>query len=152
MDKVKSSYLLCFFGMLLLGFLSTTSAYAKNIHAAAAAGNIKTIKKFLNNGGDVNVIPPPVWISRATSGKTLLHFAIGGGQLETAAYLIDRGADIERTSQVGRPLYYAANLANADMVELLLRRGANIHASDNAGYTARNFIPYTQSRNRAGSD
>ena len=59
-------------------------------------------------------------------GMTTLHILVGLGTTGAVAWLLDRGADIDRRDQQfdSTPLAWAARVGRADMVELLLARGA----------------------------
>jgi uncharacterized protein len=59
-------------------------------------------------------------------GMTTLHILVGLGTTSAAAWLLDRGADINRRDLEfdSTPLAWAARVGRAEMVELLLARGA----------------------------
>ena len=57
---------------------------------------------------------------------TALHYAAVSNHTETAALLLDGGADVNIPTSAGDPpLYQAAHWGRADMVQLLLSRGAD---------------------------
>ena len=68
------------------------------------------------------------------------------------AVLLDAGADIDATSQLGRtPLIVAAATSHsADVVRLLLSRGANVNARDKLGITP--LIAAANADNREAAD
>lgn len=92
------------------------------------------------------------------TGHTALTRACILGRLETAEVLLDRGADVNRFQRLRRvngnaitaasglgktsllpcrpPLVMAAAAGHADMVRLLLERGADLFLRDSAGKTA----------------
>ena len=55
------------------------------LHLAANKGDISLIENLLNAGHDIN--------TSDNEGRTVLHFAAIGGQLEAYKYLVDKGAD-----------------------------------------------------------
>ena len=59
-------------------------------------------------------------------GMTTLHILVGLGTTAAAAWLLDRGADINRRDHEfdSTPLAWAARVGRAEMIELLLSRGA----------------------------
>jgi ankyrin repeat protein len=60
------------------------------------------------------------------------------GNLPVAAYLIDKNADMELRSNDGKTPFLSACISdpereNAELLELLARRGADIHATTHDG-------------------
>ena len=67
-------------------------------------------------------------------GKTCLHWAAIGGQVESTRFLIERGADVNAVAQNGwTPIAYAASWGKAEVVEVLLRYGASLHFTNREG-------------------
>jgi ankyrin repeat protein len=65
-------------------------------------------------------------------GETALHLAVKSKNQELIKVLIDKGADIEASTNIkATPLHYAASFANAEIINLLVERGANVNALDN---------------------
>ncbi|MFC6229799.1 ankyrin repeat domain-containing protein [Paenibacillus allorhizosphaerae] len=62
-----------------------------------------------------------------------LIYAVINNRIESAAYLLDRGADINAMPSGfhfrGTPLHWVAGGDSAEMVEFLVRRGADLHAA-----------------------
>lgn len=62
-----------------------------------------------------------------------LVYALIGGSIDSVAYLLDRGADVNAMPSgfhfLGAPLHWAAHMDQTDMIELLAKRGADLHAS-----------------------
>jgi ankyrin repeat protein len=59
-------------------------------------------------------------------GMTTLHILVGLGTTAATAWLLDRGADINRRDHEfdSTPLAWAARVGRVEMIELLLSRGA----------------------------
>ena len=86
---------------------------------------IRRIQFMIQNSPDlINAV--------GSEGITPLQDAAAKGQLSVAEYLLDHGADVNRTgssgSSVQTPLYRAANNGHKAMVELLISRGADINS------------------------
>jgi len=69
-------------------------------------------------------------------GDTALHLAAETGAVEIVELLVHHEAVDSRNSNHETPLMVAARTANCDCLELLLRLGANVNATDEAGQTA----------------
>jgi ankyrin repeat protein len=89
------------------------------IEDAAEQGDIKTLKKFVKDGGDVN---------QKTFGRsTLLIRASMRGQMAVVRFLLDNGAAIdEKGSNGDTALHLAVLNKHTDIVRLLLDRGASL--------------------------
>jgi ankyrin repeat protein len=86
---------------------------------AARAGDVATIRTLIAHGADPNEA------AGQNNWPPLLH-AIHKGQIQSVNALLDGGAGINRISGDGiTPLMMAAGYGYSDIVELLLRRGAN---------------------------
>jgi ankyrin repeat protein len=76
---------------------------------------------------------------------TALMYAAYRGRLEMAKKLLERGANIECRDSVGNtPLLRACfshgyNEKGTDMINLLISFGANVHAQNRAGVSAKSF-------------
>lgn len=101
------------------------------LHLAVQSGDVAKIQMLLTAGAGADLADD--------TGMTPMHIAAGTdiagvGPLKT---LIDAGADVNKADQDGvTPLMRAADLANADRVDLLLSSGAKADAKDAAGRTA----------------
>ena len=96
---------------------------------AVRKGYIDIVNIFLNDGADVN--------TKTDEGDTLLRMAISNEHPETALLLIQNGADvnfIEKASYI-TPLWLAAGRGQTQVVELLLKYGADLNAKDKCGRT-----------------
>ena len=86
---------------------------------AARAGDVATIRSLIAHGADPNEA------AGQNNWSPLLH-AIHTGQIRSVEALLDGGADINRLSGDGvTPLMMAAGYGYTDIVQLLLKRGAN---------------------------
>lgn len=90
------------------------------------AGNAKAAEVLLEYGADVT--------DRDSEGKTPLHWASQDGRLETAQFLLSRGAPVDAVDNMGggTALHVAST---APMISLLISKGANVMARDKGGGT-----------------
>ncbi len=91
------------------------------VFEAVLMGKIETITEVLRNGtGETEILQ-----ARDNWGLSLLHWAVATGQRKTAAFLINRGADVNARSNNGwRPLKLAREAGDDEMVALLVKSGA----------------------------
>uniref|UniRef100_A0A7S1FMG0 Uncharacterized protein n=1 Tax=Corethron hystrix TaxID=216773 RepID=A0A7S1FMG0_9STRA len=80
-------------------------------HVTAAAGNVETLKKLLEDDGDI--------VDRADdNGWTALHEATNRGQLNTVKLLVEHGSDITRETTHGwTPALLAKKNRNHDILD-----------------------------------
>ncbi|KAK7498759.1 hypothetical protein BaRGS_00009851, partial [Batillaria attramentaria] len=102
------------------------------LHVACIKGNLKKVRSLLSEGHPVNV--------RDNCGWTPLHEAANHDHKALVELLLDAGADInDRGGELCNgitPLIDAASCGNMDVVQLLIKRGANTLAKDTNGSTA----------------
>ena len=88
---------------------------------------------------------------RDHDGSTLLHEAASTEQVNTAAWLIERGLDPNATANGdATPLHYAAFHTNDGVMKVLLAAGGNANARDSKGQTpiyAALAVPSMQAHN-----
>ena len=97
---------------------------------AARAGDIGAIHQLIGRGADPNE-------AAGNNNWTPLLHAIHTRQIGSVAALLDGGADINRAGGDGfTPLMMAAGYGYTNIVELLLRRGADPAITDSHGATA----------------
>ncbi|KAF4377923.1 hypothetical protein F8388_018524 [Cannabis sativa] len=89
------------------------------LHVGARKGDIKQVKRLLDNGMDVNV---PTWGPKS-KGATPLHLAAEGGHLSVMDELLERGANIDARTK-GTPLHNAAKERRRAAVKFLVENGA----------------------------
>lgn len=99
------------------------------LDCAAIAGNIEAAKLLLARAISLGIKEEVISAS--------LHWAVTANQVAMAKYLLDEGANIEGTDQDGNftPLMETMML---EMVELLVKRGANVNAVNKFNYTPLN--------------
>jgi uncharacterized protein len=69
-------------------------------------------------------------------GRSAIHYAAAGGDLDEIVQLIAQGADPHAPDAAGfTPLHFAAQEQHADVVKLLIDCGADIGARDRWGNT-----------------
>jgi len=101
----------------------------KDLFEAARIGNVKAIRKMVQQGVDVNAV--------YEAGITALHHAAFTNQIESIKVLKELGADIESKDPFGRTaIFYAAKLGHIDAIIALKDIGANIRATDTYGNNA----------------
>lgn len=118
-----------FFGFLLifLCFVTTTRVYAAPIHEAVKSGNLNRVREIIKSD------PSAVNARGEKYGDTPLHKAVMSDDLQIAAFLISKGADVKAKSKLGwTPLHQAKS---RKMAKLLVEKGADIEAKDRDGYT-----------------
>ncbi len=94
---------------------------------AAWTGNIPMMELFVARGADVNK-------TNALGEQALLHAAWRGQKL-AIEWLLGHGAKISREGKEWAALHYAAFAGHADVVKLLLNRGADVNALSTNGST-----------------
>ncbi|KAK4445311.1 ankyrin repeat-containing domain protein [Podospora aff. communis PSN243] len=100
------------------------------LHAAIRANNKRLVTTILNPryGADVNL--------QIRSGQTPLALAVELGQHETAEQLLERNAAPDADlGERGTALHLATERKDHQMVDLLLRGGANLNTKDGQGRT-----------------
>ena len=89
---------------------------------AVGRGDTKTVKAYLDKGGNVNLQDEP--------GMTPLHHAVNGNwngtNLETIELLISRGANVNAIDDTHHTPLHMCN--NKEIAELLIDSGANVNA------------------------
>ncbi len=90
-------------------------------------GDLARVEALLDAGADPNLV---------FHDRTPLMFSIYGEQVEIFRLLVERGADVEKTSETVGPLItLAAESGSLELLSLLLEAGANIDATQKDGQT-----------------
>uniref|UniRef100_A0A3Q2P2S6 Ankyrin repeat domain 52 n=1 Tax=Fundulus heteroclitus TaxID=8078 RepID=A0A3Q2P2S6_FUNHE len=111
------------------------------LHFAALFGFPDCCRKLLSNGQFYNVIQdgqvPTLEFdinSPDDYGRTCLHAAASGGNVECLNLLINNGAELDIKDDLGRsPLHYAAANGNSQCTISLVRAGAEVNEADLTG-------------------
>ena len=89
---------------------------------AVGRGDTKTVKAYLDKGGNVNLQDEP--------GMTPLHHAVNGNwngaNFDTIKLLIDRGANVNAIDDTHHTPLHMCN--NKEVAEMLIDNGANVNA------------------------
>ncbi|GLT74919.1 hypothetical protein SLA2020_466840 [Shorea laevis] len=93
------------------------------LHIGSRKGDLKVVKRLLDEGMDVNVA---AWGPKS-KGVTPLHLAAEGGHLLVMDELLERGADIDARTKGAcgwTPLHTAAKERKREAVKFLVENGA----------------------------
>lgn len=93
------------------------------LHMYARKGDLKEVKRLLDEGIDVNVA---AWGPKS-HGVTPLHLAAKGGHLKVMDELLEHGADIDARTKGAcgwTPLHHAAKEKKKKAIKFLIRNGA----------------------------
>jgi len=125
----------------LFEFFVAKGANASDFHTAAWLGDLTRVKRFVEQGTDVNTKDDQLnW--------TALHWAAFTDQQDIIKFLLVRGANVNAKGEFGStPLHYAAAAGQRELVELLLANGAEVDAKSNSDDT-----PLHSAANRGARD
>jgi len=128
-------------------------------HFAASRGDIGILKYMIEHGADLNCTDDsgntPLFIAaqhgnlgvvrffieenkcdpKATrkGDISILHLACSIGQKDLIVYLLEKGLDINASSDMGVPVEVAVSTNKIDVIELLLEKGANPNGANGKG-------------------
>jgi ankyrin repeat protein len=123
--------------------INTAGDYGETpLTLALANGNARLSEKLLKAGAD--------WKATRWNGETPLMIAAGAGSAEEVRMLLDCGADVNgaEPKSLQNALMWAASEGHTAVVDLLLKRGANVHAASKNGFTP---LVFAALKNDAGS-
>jgi uncharacterized protein len=103
------------------------------LRRAASAGELEVVRALVEAGADFEERDPAE--EKVLAAQNAFHLAFRKGHGAVAAYLLDTGADVDRRFLGMTMLHLAASSGRADLVQSLLRRGANPHTFDLKGDT-----------------
>lgn len=103
--------------------------FERGIWSAALYNDLEKLEKFIASGQTNNV---------DATGYTALHYSARNGHLTACENLLNAGANVNACTRSGgvTPLIRAALMGHEKVVQLLLRKGADIFHQDNDGNTA----------------
>jgi ankyrin repeat protein len=105
---------------------STINPAPGSFYAAAADGDLDSVKMMLEDGQDIN--------ARDKDGVTALAWASIRGRVDVARYLIEQKADPVLSDHKGlTPLHKACLFGNKDIIQLLIDAGADVNAEGPQG-------------------
>ncbi|KAL6054973.1 Ankyrin repeat containing Ras association (RalGDS/AF6) domain containing protein [Balamuthia mandrillaris] len=110
---------------------------------AAQSNDIKTIKRLLDLGADVNCID-------FDTGSSPLHWACAKSQQHAIRLLVERGANINAQNKRGLTPLHSLIINRVEPLALwLIKKGADIYITNNEGHTPVDLaLPWTQSEMR----
>jgi len=97
------------------------------LYCACLDGHENTSKVLVKWGADPNLLP--------ASMLSPLRAAIQSGNLSLVQYLLSNGADPNQMTQWGTALHLAASLGAKEILDEILRHGADLEALDSFGRT-----------------
>ena len=99
----------------------------KNLWGAARTGDLEGIKRYLDEGADINELSDEADLSP-------LSWATLFGQLKAAELLLEHGADVNTgQGDGGTPFHIAVFLGRAEMAKLLMDNGADVNRENHGG-------------------
>jgi ankyrin repeat protein/L-ascorbate metabolism protein UlaG (beta-lactamase superfamily) len=108
-------------------------AWCAEIHDAAFKGDLVKVKELLAKD-------PALLNSKDSNEKSPLHWAVQGGHLKLAKYLIAKGADFKTPRLEGYALLHeAAGSQATEIVDLLLQKGIAVDLKTDFGATALHY-------------
>jgi len=108
--------------------------------AAASSGNLKRIRKLIDDGADLNPVDK--------HGYVPVQLALYGDHVEAARMLVEAGADLgQRDPESFSPLTSAIIRGHTEIVRLMLERGADVNGRMPGGEHGR-YFPLLMACNR----
>ena len=115
--------------LMLAGAAQTAAAQDVRLPDAAMRGDLEAVRLLLAEGVDVNAVQG--------DGNTALHWAAYRRNAELVRLLVDARADTAAKTRIGdmTPLFMAAKVGDAEIMELLLQAGADANIANTNGTT-----------------
>ena len=121
-----------------------TTQYGGNIRDlidAASRGDVNRVKTLVENG-NIDINHPGTY-----KGRTALMMAAKRGYIHVVEYLVDHGADVNRTDEEGEtPLLMAIMSPHEQhrepIITCLLEHGADVNHADNSGRTPLHLVSF----------
>lgn len=102
------------------------------LHIVARRRDLRYLRYLVQKGADVN--------ATNVAGESPMSIAVGLDWVEGVEYLIITKARIDITNETGEtPLIQAVHRRSTDMIEILLKAGADPDRNDNSGRSARDY-------------
>lgn len=118
--KRNGLFVLALILAMALSMLSAGNAFALDIFAAAAKGDVPAAKLLLKKGADVNAAD--------ARGDSPLEAACENGRLAMVRFLVERGATVNAGNDDGwTPLMSAVNKGHYEIAEYLVEKGADVN-------------------------
>ena len=119
-----------FVGLLLATTVALGAQTDNRISIAAMNGDTEAVRSLLQQGADIN--------GAQGDGTTALHWAAFREDVPMARMLLNGGAKIDVTTRLGEmtPLFMAAKSGNAEILDLLVKAGADAASASTLGTTA----------------
>lgn len=125
----NTALLLTLIPALLLSVLPVRAQDGAALMEAVMYQDVEEVKKLVQNGVDIDY-------QDDANQTTALMLACNYGLVEIAAYLVEQGADLNLQNKQGHTALIAAAGRSRELVEMLLRSGADVHAKAADGTTA----------------
>jgi len=99
--------------------------------------DLELVTLLIDNGAQVAPPPDMLTSEQDLTGYYLLHYAVDEGNIDMARLLIEKGkAPLNLPDQSGwTPLHLAAGHGYAEIVDMLLKQGADVNVKDKSGNT-----------------
>ncbi|EPY88705.1 GPR75-ASB3 protein [Camelus ferus] len=128
-----------------MDFTEAYSDMCSTVGLAAREGNVKVLRKLLKKGRSVDVADNRGWMPIHEAAyhnsveclQMLIHAAVENGQIDVLRLLLQYGANVNGShSMCGwNALHQATFQENAEIIKLLLKKGANKECQDDFGIT-----------------
>jgi len=113
--------------------------YMMPSHPLSMAGymhdSIELLELLINNGADV--------YKKDSENRSVLHWTCYSNNIKVVKYLLDYGMDVnDCTNKQNSPLHFA-EYASKELIEILIKNGANVNKQDSYGRTPLHCFKYT---------